>query len=151
LVHICLPAGQAQERLRYCFDPGAADAALLSFAALLSSTTPESIDGSYFLAGVDRVFVQERPAEKLWSYAELRPTDESRVRRHVGDLLIYSESGGLVAAFQGLRFQWANKASLVGAQSQGPEKDWFYQLEWEPTKSRGNSGPKCIDGSRRSS
>ena len=152
LAHLCLPADQAQQGSRYCFDPAAADAALLSFAALLSSTAPESTEGSYFLAGVDRVFVQEPPGQKLWSYALLRPLDERPARRYLGDLFIYGEAGGLIAAFQGLRFQWAKKASLAVAQSQaGPQKDWFYRLEWEPTNSGGNSGVKEDDRSRRSS
>ncbi|MBZ5569146.1 MAG: acyltransferase domain-containing protein [Acidobacteriia bacterium] len=152
LAHLCLPADQAEQRSRYCFDPAAADAALLSFAALLSTTPAESTEGSYFLAGVDRVVVQERPGEKLWSYAKLRPVNEKPVRLYMGDLFIYSEAGAMIAAFHGLRFQWANKASLAVAQSQaGPEKDWFYRLEWEPTNARGNSDIKDSDRSIRSS
>jgi acyl transferase domain-containing protein/phospholipid N-methyltransferase len=138
LALISRSAEQAQQGSHYCLDPAAADASLLSFAALLPSTTPEFAEGSFFLAGVERVFVQERPGEKLWAHARLRPLDETPVPRYVGDLFVYSEVGGLVAAFHGLRFHWAKKPSLSVDQSQaGPEMDWFYQLQWEPTKSRG--------------
>ncbi len=151
LAHLGRSAEQAEQGSHYCFDPAAADAALLSFAALLPSTTPESAEGSFFLAGVERVCVSERPGETLWSHARLRPPDEKPVRRYVGDLFVYSEAGALVAAFHGLRFQWANKASLGVAQSQaGPGMDWFYQLQWEPTKSRGKFDADVDDHSRRS-
>ena len=141
LAHLCLPAGSAQQPSCYCFDPAAADAALLAFGVLLSSASTESAEGSYVLSGVDRVRVQERPGQSLWTHAKLRPLDHKPARGRLGDLFIYSETGELIAAFQGLRFQWANKASLAVAHSQtGPEKDWFYQLEWEPTSLRVNSG-----------
>jgi amino acid adenylation domain-containing protein len=148
LAHLRLPAGQTEQRAHYYFHPAAADAAMLSFATLLSSSGSASAEGGYVLAGVERVQVLERPGGQLWSYARLRPVDEQPARRQVGDLFLYNEAGGLVAVLQGLQFQRADKAALAVSQSQtAPAKDWFYKVEWEPAKPPAGNA----DGAQRSS
>jgi myxalamid-type polyketide synthase MxaE and MxaD len=140
LTHLSLGAEQAQKGSGYHFDPVAVDAALLSFAVLLSAQNDGAPEGSFFLAGVDRVFVQGQPGDKLWSYARLTSSEDGPAKSRTGDLFLYNEAGKPVAVLNGLRFKQASKVIQAAAQPEERlEEDWLYQLQWESTAAQPGS------------
>jgi|CZKZ01.1.fsa_nt_gi acyl transferase domain-containing protein/acyl carrier protein len=140
LTHLSLGAEQAQKGSDFLFDPVAMDAALLSFAVMLSAQNDGAPEGSFFLAGVDRVIVQEQPGDKLWSYARLTSSEDGPAKSRTGDLFLYGETGKPVAILNGLHFKQASKLTKAAAQPEERlEGDWLYQLQWERTAAQPDS------------
>ena len=146
LTHLSLGSEQAKKGCNYHFDPVAVDAALLSFAVLLSAENDGVSEGSFFLASVDRVLVQEQPGDKLWSYARLTSSEEGPAKSRTGDLFLYSETGRPVAVLNGLHFKQASKVIQATAQpEERVEEDWLYLLQWERTAAQpGPLGPQDV-------
>jgi acyl transferase domain-containing protein len=131
LARLRLPGEEGEGQSRYRFDPAVLDAAMLAFAVALSEADGRPADEGYFLVGVERVRIFSPPGRNLWSHASLLPSEADRPGRHLGDLRLFDDGGGVVASLEGLRFQRAEPGSLVRGSGR-LNADWFYREEWEP-------------------
>src|SRR5690606_19966516 len=139
----------------YHFHPALLDACWQVFAA----TWEAPDDGkwaTYMPVGIDAFRLFQRPAGRLWSYARLRQTGRET---RSGDLMVFDESGRLVAEVQGLHVKRATPEALQRALQERPAgeladrpslltngaaqpqdikfaapswQEWLYEVEWRP-------------------
>ena len=111
----------------YKVHPALLDAALQVVAATL--TTGESTDSDTYLpVRVERMQINEKPGERLFSYAVLNGFENNGTKSARGDVLLLNEDGKVAIEITGLGMQ-----RLDEKQQASPEKldEWLYELVWE--------------------
>ena len=131
----------------YALSPGLVD----SCFQLVAATIPGAADtaSAYVPFGIDRLFVAGRPHGRLWAHAALRPGQGVGSEVFTADVLLFEETGRVVASIEGLHLKKAQRAALLrGLQQQVRQDDWLYEMAWQPLTApaapTGSSGPWLI-------
>lgn len=127
LAEIELPDPARKNLEKYFVHPALLDAALQLLGATVQSGAPEQQDKTYLPVSLDRFMVQKPGLTRFWSYTRVR-SDVAGDAAHVVDVLIYDDSGAVVAEVAGMRLQPITRAAL-GASAR--ERDnWLHEIEW---------------------
>ena len=120
------PGAVAAALANYQFHPALLDACGHVLAALIAAT-PGPDGQAFVLSHVERIELYGRqPAARLWSRAQLSAPTAAAPHLRRGDVFVYDEAGGLLAAMQGVHFRYLSHPASPRQASD------FYQVAWEP-------------------
>jgi acyl transferase domain-containing protein/acyl carrier protein len=113
----------------YALPPGLVD----SCFQLVAATIPGARDvaAAYVPFGIDRLHYLRKPRGVLWAHAALRPGQSEGSEVFTADLLLFEESGQVVAAIEGLHLKRAARETLLRG-LQGRADDTLYEIAWRP-------------------
>ena len=105
---------------QYYFHPALLDACLhILFAAL-----PEELQTiTYIPVALEKLEIYELPNNKVWSYLKIRE-DNKQHQTVIADVLLYGDSGNVIAKITGLKSQCINNEPVW--------HDWLYKQQWIP-------------------
>ncbi len=111
----------------YLLHPALLDACL----QLLAAALPPGSD-TYLPIALDRLRVYAKPQGRILAHARLLPAANTAAARETltGEIRLYDEQGGLVAALDGLRLKRA-AADALRRPAQAAD-DWLYAVAWRP-------------------
>jgi acyl transferase domain-containing protein/NADPH:quinone reductase-like Zn-dependent oxidoreductase/acyl carrier protein len=116
----------SEEAAPYVIHPGLLDSCFQLMGGALSTKTLEA--SAYIPVSIERLRVFRRPVGALLNHVRLRPQD-SHKDSFTADLLIFDESGLVVADISGLRIRQAPRSALM-AFAQRRLRDSFYGFQW---------------------
>ena len=126
-----LPAA-AGDPASFHLHPALLDACLHVLGPLLARLSGSSAGShTYLPVTLDRVRVLRTPGSRVWSCATIRSTASGPQETVVADLSVFSETGELVAAIEGLHLKRATREALRRA-TQSTVSDWLYEVTWRP-------------------
>ncbi|HSK64712.1 MAG TPA: type I polyketide synthase, partial [Pyrinomonadaceae bacterium] len=103
----------------------------LCFQIVEAGRTDDSAGDCYLPLSVERLKCFAQPGQAVWSYAYVRPGENSETLS--ADVVIFDEKGSVIAEVEELRFKRATKESLLRGWH-GNIDDWFYEVDWKPVK-----------------
>lgn len=130
---IRLPERAANEANQYHIHPALLDACL----QVIAWAVPAS-DNVYLPLSVDRFTLYRRPDTQVWSYAQLRSSDDGRREVLRGDIRVVDADGQLVAELIGIALKRAG-ADLLRQFAGAKYEDWLYEVVWKPIPNAGGS------------
>src|SRR5437763_1437301 len=104
--------------------PGLADSCVQAVIAALPRTGMKP--GPYIPVGVERLSFSGPSQGPLWAHARLRPQADG-AEEFQGDLLLFEESGRVVASWEGIRYRRAPREAFLPASK--PDQ-LLYRLHW---------------------
>lgn len=117
---------------QYHFHPALLDSCL----QILLAALPASLqDNTYIPVSVEKLYVCSSPQTKVWSYLELKTSQEKTI---IADVWLYDERGNIIARLENLRSQ--------AIASRPSWHHWLYQQQWQPQPLR-NVPPLSNTGS----
>lgn len=123
-----LPAVETGQGSGLVLHPGLLDSAF----QVLSTTLPAALeDVSYLPVGIQRLRLLGLPEPPRWCHGRLRIPASLDASSFGGDLLLYGESGELVAEVVGLEVRRV-ESSAVRLRPAEPLSSWVHVVEWEP-------------------
>jgi len=128
---IRLPERAANEANQYHIHPALLDACL----QVIAWAVPTG-DNVYLPLSVDRFTLYRRPDTQVWSYAQLRSSDDGRREVLRGDIRVVDADGRLVAELIGIALKRAG-ADLLLQFAGAKYEDWLYEVVWKPMPNAG--------------
>jgi acyl transferase domain-containing protein/acyl carrier protein len=132
LGQVRLPDAVADQGAAYHLHPSLLDACLQTAGAALAGqgSGPAGVD-LYMPVGFKRLRLSGRPGTRLWSHVAVHRSDGAGREAFTADLVLFEESGGIVAEVTGVQFKRMSRAAVQRAVG-GHLREWFYDLAWRP-------------------
>jgi myxalamid-type polyketide synthase MxaB len=121
----------AAEAWQYHCHPAILDACFQVFAPLLQARASHSGHGETFLpSAIDHFELFSRLDAPLWSYVRLRPEEQASADVLSADIVLFTESGEVLANIGGLRFMKAAEGALLRMSRGGAPGTRLYKIAW---------------------
>jgi myxalamid-type polyketide synthase MxaC len=111
----------------YQMHPGLIDSCFQLLGAAVSHHTDET----YIPFSLESFRFYQRPSDiELWCHARLRQTEKSRPNLVIGDIVLFDQSGQIIAEARGLEVRKTESKALLRSLEKKP--DWLYEVVWRP-------------------
>nr|AAF26922.1 polyketide synthase [Sorangium cellulosum] len=77
---------------------------------------------------LERMYFHRRPGRQVWVHGRLRTGGGAFTKALAGDLLLFEDTGQVVAEVQGLRLPQLEASAFA---PRDPREEWLYALEWQ--------------------